>query len=161
MATRSLDEQRKAFAAEHGREHAPSTLSDEDLAESLRIQARANREHPPPWKELRLRNQADGSLVVHAVRREASPKPIVHVRPRRASRPRGRRARRTSRSRDGPGLGDDSDKPPEHLERLRPLTSVARAYLRAQVDLLRREAVAARPEVTPEVFHLFDEDRRS
>jgi hypothetical protein len=38
---------------------------------------------------------------------------------------------------------------------------VARAYLRAEVDRRRREVVAAQPEVTPEVFHLFDGDRRS
>jgi hypothetical protein len=37
---------------------------------------------------------------------------------------------------------------------------VARAYLRAEVDRRRREVVAAQPEVSPEVFHLFDGDRR-
>ena len=76
-----------------------------------------------------------------------------------SSRRRASTARRASRSRDGPGLGDDSDKPPEHLERLRPLTAVARAYLRAEVDRRRREIVAAQPEVSPEVFHLYDGDR--
>jgi hypothetical protein len=74
---------------------------------------------------------------------------------RQASTSRRRQGRATARagsSRDGPGLGDDSDEPPD-LERLRPLTAVARAYLRAEVDRRRRKAVAACPEV-----HLFDED---
>jgi hypothetical protein len=76
----------------------------------------------------------------------------VHTPERRESeaRPRGRRARRSGSSRKSPSSEPDE---PADLERLRPLTAVGRAYLRAEVDRRRREAVGARPEV-----HLFDED---
>jgi hypothetical protein len=82
--------------------------------------------------------------------------PIVHVPERRElATPRERRARaRRTGSRASPSdPSDPSDEPPPDLEHLRPLSSFARAYLRAEVDRRRREAVAARPEV-----RLFDED---
>jgi hypothetical protein len=81
-----------------------------------------------------------------------------------ARAPRAARTRRVSRrttracsSRDGPGLADP-DEPPD-LDHLRPLTAEVRTYLKAAVDARRREILAACPEVSPEVFHLFDEDR--
>jgi hypothetical protein len=70
------------------------------------------------------------------------------AKPRRVSR----LATRAGSSRDGP------PKPSEpHLGR--PLTAAERRYLKQEVDRRRREILAARPEVTPEAYRLFDEDR--
>jgi hypothetical protein len=192
VATRSLDEQRKAFAAEHGRKHAPPSLSNEEYAECVRLAAKARTRTGDPVRidpatlpqpksqakvkaELRRQKknrdilqvlQPSGRLKTYRMKSDGC---FHHVPPRRshgdvvgvviprrkaATSPRRRRSRATARagsSRDGPGLGDP-DEPPD-LEHLRPLGAVARAYLRAEVDRRRREAVAARREV-----RLFDED---
>jgi hypothetical protein len=78
-----------------------------------------------------------------------------------ARAPRATRTRRVSRrtvrsgsSRDGPGLGSESEPP-----LARPLTAAERRYLKQEVDRRRREILAARPEVTPRDLALFDEDR--
>jgi hypothetical protein len=75
--------------------------------------------------------------------------------------PRAARTRRVSRrtvragsSRDGPGLGGESEPP-----LARPLTAAERCYLKQEVDRRRREILAARPEVTPRDLALFNEDR--
>jgi hypothetical protein len=62
-------------------------------------------------------------------------------RERRAQSP--RRTVRAGSSRDGPGLGGDSEPPLD-----RPLTAAEPRYLKQEVDRRRREILAARPEVT-------------
>jgi hypothetical protein len=145
VATRSLEEQRQAFAAEFG-SFAPDSLSDGERQFADERAEQLQKDHPPPMRALVIR---PNGLV------EALAWKVKAVAPRRQAttsrrRPGSRATARAGASRDGP---EPSDEPPEQLEHLRPLTAVARAYLRAQVDLRRREVVAARPEV-----NLFDED---
>jgi len=159
----------------HRHNYAVSPL-DVEVAEiaatEARLAARARGEEPPA--EAYVPTQAEIKRSIEFARKAPNPYATTTIlirtvrvtsvaAPRRqattSSRRRSRTTSRAGSSRDGPGLGDDSDEPPD-LERLRPLTAVARAYLRAQVDLRRREVVAARPEVTPEICRLFDEDRR-
>jgi hypothetical protein len=79
---------------------------------------------------------AEHRLVAPALSRICAPE-----RRENEARPRGRRAQRSgTSSRDGPGLGEDSDEPPPDLSRLRPLPAFARAYLKAEVDARRRRA---------------------
>jgi hypothetical protein len=73
------------------------------------------------------------------------------ARPRRVSR----RATRAGSSRDGPSEPSEPSEP--HIGR--PLTAAERRFLKTEVDRRRREILAARPEVTPEAYRLFDEDR--
>jgi hypothetical protein len=150
---------------------------DDELAEiaatEARLAARARGEEPPA--EAYVPTQAVIERSVEFARKAPHPYATTTIlirtvratsvaAPRRqattSSRRRSRTTSRAGSSRDGPGLGDDSDEPPD-LEHLRPLTAVARAYLRAEVDRRRREVVAAQPEISPEVFHLYDGDRRS
>jgi len=129
------------------------TFGDDDDSGRLVKQARRlNR----GWKP--------GSVPVVPLRVPTAERPLVDVvamtNREPVSRPRERRVRRATGT---TGSGKDpppaEEPPPEHLERLRPLTAVARAYLKAERDRRMREVVDARPEISPDVFHLFDEDR--
>jgi hypothetical protein len=108
----------------------------------------------PPIKALIFRPGGCVEAVAWKARSNAPRRAATSSRSRQ-----GRRARRVVASRDGPS-SEPPDEPPPDLEHLRPLTAVGRAYLRAEVDRRRREVVAAHPEISPEVFHLFDEDRK-
>ena len=52
-----------------------------------------------------------------------------------------------------------SDDPP--LAPRRRLSAAERRVLKLLVDQRRREAVAARPEVAPEIYRVFEKDRRA
>jgi hypothetical protein len=149
------------FIARDRERHRRAAKTGQSYDEVLAADVRAGDKRFLAWAARRRRQTRRFQAQSAMVARERSCPPVC----RSTTRPRSREHRPATRrrgavgSRDRPRKSDD-DEPARALARP-PLTRAERAYLKSAVDARRREILAARPEVTPEAFRLFDEDRRS